>query len=545
MDIMSETAHEEISVIKGRDVAIPHSLRMVEDPFAGQYGDGILEPPYNLEFLALLLDHSNILPQCVEAMETNIDAFGFTLNPIGKADPENDGKLSREAEVEKRVVENFFSYCNPDIPYTQVRRRTRRDIESTGNGYWEIIRNATGEISWIEHIESYTMRMTKLDAENTDVKIKIRDDAENAYREEDFNKRFRRFVQIRNGVKVYFKEFGDPRIIDSRTGRVLNESALDSGDAISPATEVIHFKLYSPHTQYGVPRWIGNLLAVLGSRQAEEVNYEYFENNTVPPLALLVSGKLGENTVKRVQDFVDDHMRGRKGFHKMLVIEASPATQPVPGMPTPKVSIQFQPLSDAQQKDALFQNYDDTNREKIRSSFRLPPIYVGLTSDYTRATAHESKSIAEEQVFAPERADHDFVINRRLFPDMNIRYWEYKSLAPDTTDVEVMANVLDIFCRCGLTVREAREEMGRLLNRTLTDPEGSEGEYLDLPLSVYIETLRVGRGATGQGEVIEGIADEGKGETISKADLFLDSLLGIRKSLEEGEENGHSCPECS
>jgi PBSX family phage portal protein len=488
------------------------------------------------------MDHSNILSQCIEAMETNIDAFGYTLKPVGQADPENDGVFTAAAEDERHRLESFFAYCNPDIPYTQIRRRTRRDLESTGNGYWEIVRNAVGEISWIEHIESQTMRIVRLDAEYTEVKVKIRDDKTNEYREDDYRKRFRRFVQIRNGVKVFFKEFGDPRDIDSRTGRVLTAEEAEEENCI-PATEIIHFKLYSSHSSYGVPRWIGNLLAVLGSRQAEEVNYEYFENNTVPPLALLVSGRLGDGTVKRIQDFVDDHMKGRKGFHKMLVVEASPSTEVMPGAIPPRVSIQFQPLSDAQQKDALFDNYDKGNREKIRSAFRLPPIYVGLTTDYTRATAHESKSIAEEQVFSPEREDHDFIINRKLFPEMNVKYWEYKSQAPDTTDISVMSEVLDIFCRCGLTVREARDEMGRLLNRTLTVPEGAEPGYMDSPLSVYLEKLRAGVAELrSQQEVIDNT--ERDPEELNKADLFLNSLIGIRKSLESGDENDHSCPDC-
>ena len=52
-----------------------------------------------------------------------------------------------------------------------------------------------------------------------------------------------------------------------------------------PATEILHFRVHNPRSAYGVPRWIGNLLAVLGSRQAEEVNFLYFENKSVPPLA--------------------------------------------------------------------------------------------------------------------------------------------------------------------------------------------------------------------------------------------------------------------
>ncbi len=216
-----ETEEGLVTVIKGKDVNVPTSMKMAEDPFAGQYGDGILEPPYNIELLTELMDHSNILSQCVAAMETNIDGFGFTLDPVGKADPENDGKCIPEAEKERKWVTNFFDYCNPDLPFSQIRQRARRDLEATGNAYWEIIRDGKGEISWIEHIESHTMRLTKLDAELTNVNIRIRDDEENSYRDDAYRKRFRRYVQIRNGEKVYFKEFGDPRVIDSRSGKVV------------------------------------------------------------------------------------------------------------------------------------------------------------------------------------------------------------------------------------------------------------------------------------------------------------------------------------
>ena len=255
------------------------------------------------------------------------------------------------------------------------------------------------------------------------------------------------------------------------------------------------------------------------------MNYEYFENNTVPPMALLVAGTLDDKVVERIEDFINDEMKGRKSFNKFLVIEASPFEAQLPGTASPKVSVQFVPLSDAQQKDSLFDNYDRTNREKIRSSFRLPPIFVGLTSDYTRATARESREVAEEQVFGPERADHDFVINRLLFPAMKVRYWKYKSIPPKVNDFEIMSGVLDVFSRCGLTVREAREEISRLLNHSLTQID-EKSDWLDLPLQVYL-----GRLQHGETDIEKG-ASRGEREA-----LFLRSLIGIEKALEDGHED--------
>ena len=38
-------------MVKGRNIDFPVSQKIVSDPFAGYYGDGILEPPYNLDCL--------------------------------------------------------------------------------------------------------------------------------------------------------------------------------------------------------------------------------------------------------------------------------------------------------------------------------------------------------------------------------------------------------------------------------------------------------------------------------------------------------------
>ena len=493
-------------MIKGRENNFPVSRKITTDPFAGFYGDGIIQPPYNLDWLAQLPEHSNVLSQCIEAMEVNIDGFGFTLEPAFEFEPDNE-----EAIAEQKTIYHFFEFCNFELPYSQLRRRVRHDLELLGNAYWEVIRDGKGDIVWLEHIEGHKMRLTTLDREYTPVTYMIRDDDSNVLQEYPSRKRFRRYVQLKDGQQVYFKEFGDPRIIDSVTGCV-------NVDAELPATEIIHFKLYCPYSPYGVPRWIGNWLAVVGSRQAEEVNYEYFENNTVPPMALLVTGQLQDNIVERIRDYVNDEMKGRKSFNKILVIEAAPYEASL-GQDKRMIpaNIKFQPLSDAQQKDSLFDNYDKTNREKIRSSFRLPPIFVGLTSDYTRATAKESREVAEEQVFGPEREDHDFVINRLLFPAMVFHYWKYKSLPPKVNDIEVMGAALNTFSNCGLTVRESREEIMKLLNHPLSGID-ENADWLDMPLQIYLAKLN-------------------KGEVGDTEELLLKSLVNVEKALSEPHEH--------
>ena len=242
-------------------------------------------------------------------------------------------------------------------------------------------------------------------------------------------------------------------------------------------------------------------------------------------MALLVSGtQLDDKVVELIEDFINDEMKGRKSFNKMLIIEAT-SQNSLPGTSSNTPIVRFQHLSDAQQKDSLFDNYDKTNREKIRSSFRLPPIFVGLTSDYTLATARESREVAEEQVFQPERVDHDFVINRLLFPAMRVKYWRYKSLPPKVNDFDVMSGVLNVFSNCGLTVKELRDEISRLLNHPLSEID-EKSEWLNLPLQVYLAKLHNGELELEKGE-------SGKNNEA----LFLKSLIGIEKALSNDHEH--------
>src|SRR5262249_34309230 len=118
----------------------------------------------------------------------------------------------------------------------------------------------------------------------------------------------------------------------------------------APATETLHFTVPSTGPPYGVPRWIGALLSVLGSREMEEVNYLYFQNKSVPPLALLVSGgRLSDASIPRIERFIEENLKGKENFHKILILEAEGGGS---SGEMARAKIELHPLTDAQQQDA-------------------------------------------------------------------------------------------------------------------------------------------------------------------------------------------------
>lgn len=468
-------------------------------------GVGAVQPPYEPFVLLTLMEHSNSLRQCVDAYVTNIDAFGHRFDPVidltasdaddrlkqymksraaEKApgivddptlqipDPPQDRVDALKKETIERMreellsIQHFFEYACLDESFTSLRRKTRQDIETLGNAYWECIKAGDGSLAGFEYIPGFTVRHMPADRLPTPVLVKVKKDLFN-YTTVETRKYFRRFVQVFETRVIYFKEFGDPRVLSRKTGAyfasVEELKKLDVYD--EPASEIFHFKVHTSKSSYGIPRWIGTILSVLGSRQAEEVNHSYFENKSVPPLALLVSGgRISNQTVDRIKEFIENDIKGKKNFHKILVLEAeSPGTS---SFDQGRMKIDLKPLTSAQNNDALFQVYDQNNIDKVGMAFRLPRMLRGDIRDFNRSTADAAIEFAEQQVFKPERDEFDFIMNRKILPELGIRFWKFHSNAVEGHTSQEMAAMLVQLGTVGFLVpAEGRDLMEKIFNR--------------------------------------------------------------------------------
>lgn len=482
--------------------------QVTRDDYATAFTNlGAIDPVYDPEMLCLLFEHSNSLRQNVDAYAVNIDGFGHRFDPVfdlsskdvdqriadamlmdrqraldesmtstEAQDPtpqevaEVKKRIERRMRIEKNKLQMFFEFCSPDTSFVTLRKRTRQDLEVMGNAYWEVLKNGEGEIAQFVYVPGFTMRLLPLDMDPVLVKHRVRV-SDLSFDDVEYTTRLRRYVQIVEGRAAFFKGFGDPRIISSESGAVFDslEQMKEIEPTARPANEVLHFNIHSPRSPYGVPRWIGNLLAVIGSRQAEEVNFNYFENKSVPPLAILVSGgRMAQSSVERVESYIEANLKGKRNFHKILVIEAESAQGggKASDSNTAKMKIDIKPLTGAQHSDALFQEYDERNIDKVGQSFRLSRMLRGDIRDFNRATAEAAMVFAEMQVFEPERQEFDFILNRKILTALGIRFWKIVSLAPVMRDPSAMASILKDLSNAGvLTPEEARDLAGDVFNR--------------------------------------------------------------------------------
>ena len=97
-----------------------------------------------------------------------------------------------------------------------IRRKLRRQMESVGYGFIEVLRNMAGDVVGLRSVETAHVRMVKLDAP-IQVKKKIERDGKEV--ELTLWERERRFAQtVALKQQVYYREFGTTRQINRDTG---------------------------------------------------------------------------------------------------------------------------------------------------------------------------------------------------------------------------------------------------------------------------------------------------------------------------------------
>ncbi len=404
----------------------------------------IIEPPFKPAVLRALTTTNNVLLQCIAAMEVSIDGTGFTIEPV--ATEVDEGKTTgSDKDPEKAALVDFFDEPYPSKSMVSIRRSVRNDMESTGNGYMEVIRNAADEVLMLNHLSAVDMRLLRLDdavpvdklltRRGKQIKVKVR-------------ARERRFVQRINGHNIYFKEFGSQRDLDRNTGKWA-----PSGQRLGiqqRASEVIHLKvLDDPKSPYGLPRWINQLPSVLGSRKAEEFNLEFFDSGGLPPVLVVVQGGYLSDGVK---ESLQAHLGGTaKNKHRAAIVEATSSSGSLDSSGSVKVTVER--FGTERQQDSMFQQYDKNAEEHVRTAFRLPPMFIGRAQDYNFATAMTGFMVAEAQVFATERLQFDETM-WWLISAMGFTNYTYKSKPLSLTHAENQLKALELANTGDFAVKE-------------------------------------------------------------------------------------------
>jgi PBSX family phage portal protein len=419
-------------------------------------------------------------------MVTNIISYGYRVVP-------RYPNVEMDAS-EVNELESFIEFANPEESLVAINEKLVSDFEVYGFGMHEVMRSKNGKIAAIRPLSAHSMFLLRKTDEDEWVEITNKVKRGKRFVTVRDRKRFRRYVQQIGSTRIYYKEFGDPRRMNYKTGAYETDEKPIDDEWL--ATEVLHRRQYDKDP-YGTPRWISQMPNILGSREAEEVNLRYFEDNTVPPMIMSVSGgRLTRTSFQEIKELLNREGVGKERQNQIILIEALPETSGLDDKGN--VQIKIDKLADVRPSDGLFKDYDEGNIAKVRSSFRLPPVVIGLSQDVTFATANVSAFVAETQVFLPERRGHDEFFNKMLVNHprgLNLQTVRLESKGPAITNPEqVIKTMTALNVMGGLTPRKAIDLANEAMQLTIPQypAENEEGweEWMDRPISLALKNPR-------------------------------------------------------
>lgn len=524
-------------------LAIQPTALEADDEFAPFFKTGsalgdkvdIIQPPYNLTTLAGLCQVNNALSPAIEAMVNNIDGTGYSIRlkdmedddeddgESGDDDSEEDDDGDTEVKIKQEKIEAFFDEVFPQMSFVTVRKKLRRDLETSGNAYMEVLRNIKGDLVFLRYVRAKDVRMVKLDAPITkDVEI-VRNGQRTTVA---MMATERRYAQIVGNKVVFFKEMNASRELHKTEGLWDGSDLLSTEDhVVKPedrANELIHLtNIPDMRSPYGIPRWIPQLPSVLGSRKAEEHNLEFFDSGGIPPvLVTIAGGKAAEGG----QAAIDNFFSGRsKNKQRGVVMEILP----IGGTLEKEASgtkVEVHRFGAEQVKDSMFEEYDNKCEKRVRRSFRLPPLFVGMAEDFSFATAFASYTVAEAQVFEPEREEFDEMVNNLIMPELDPEgLFEFMSLPITVNDTLQRLDAIKIALEAGgIDAEGVIEALNDLVNLDLKfDPDAKQNVTDISGTVVNLPGDQVTGAASASGNVAPGQQSAPAGPT-AKSDNIID-----------------------
>jgi len=461
-------------------------------------GDAIEKVPFDIDKWVLAPEISTRLSACIFVRSRNTAGMGYELIPkknvqrelekYRKESSEEENRKKDELvaniQAEKDKAEELLENPNPKKSFMKIMQMVIADKEAVGNGYLEVRREPLsaqgkkeGEPMYLDRVFGHSIRR----------KVKGG------------------FVELVNSKTVkHYKEWGDKRIINKKTGKEHNPG---KDGAITPedrATELIPF-IVDPirRTKYGMPRHISCGPTIAGNRFASERNAVFFENDATPRMAIVVQGpyRLSKESRDDIKEFIETKGKGKDGAGRVLVIQAGKKEGSV--TESEDVKITFEKLTVGLAEEASFLKYQDRGDREIAEAFNLHPVF--FEKDATRASANIGRSITLDQVFEPELADHEYILNQTIIKALGVELIQLRLKRPKIVDEEGQATIFQKLHRIGgITPNDIRDFLGK--------PRFKEN-WGDYPLALALQQLKVPQDRS-QGDLVTGLLNVGGGDKL-------------------------------
>lgn len=367
----------------------------------------LIPPPYSPKSFLTLYESNPIFWRCVNQLAIDVAGLGWNLQLR---------EDKKESVIELKRLKEFIAHPNPEDSFRSILKRLLIDWGIIGWFGIEVARNNKGDIKDIYHVPAHTLNV---------------------------HKGKKKYCQLRNNKKVWFKKLGEARDISSKDGKQR------AGLGKDKANEMIFYKNYYPKSDYyGVPNIISAVGDVVGLIGLRDYNLAFFENYGIPAGLIVLEGEWEDGSDDMVRDFLNKELKGGENAHRTLVV-----TQPA------ECKFKYEKLG-VEVKEGSFRLYEQARRDDILIAYSMPPERIGIriVGKLGGNVAREATETYVQGVVEPLQLDLEDIINEKL---LQSEVYELKFKNIDLRDHDALVTRLVSEIGSGMKMpNEARNELG-------------------------------------------------------------------------------------
>jgi len=311
-------------------------------------------------------------------------------------------------------------------------------------------------------------------------------------------RRWRLIIHERRGQYVYFQQFGDPRIVDSRTGAVIGNYALGQWPDMKVfppsvwANELlIDINPEPTWSPYGAPWWWGDQELVLGLMGAEAAVHSGIVSPKIPRVIISVLGTAVAKQIQRQKEISDKARENApEKTNEVLYLEVTPPGDIDLGEDGGNKG---RPVSVDQIKvipDDMYGPFIDRARKIIRGTKGLSNKALGESEDDSFASAESSLIMDDHQVYGPERRRTMNWLDP-LWHAMRVRFHQMTLRGPKIMSSDQREKWLRLAKELGA---DTPERSRQLISREIgEDWPQIEGDWGDQPWDLTLAAAKMGQ----------------------------------------------------
>jgi len=406
----------------------------------------IINPAYNVEYLINIYYDDADYRAAVDTRSTATSGLGWRIEPLPWVESPD--------EAQKERLRQILSYPSNEMSTAEILVAINRDMLAAGFGCMEVERNPKASIEQSLNGYTYAPAYVTRQAKDEDLYYQIAGKTVTVFRK--LGGKYENSPNAIVGVtrKTLPEEMGqalafmtpkqtvqwnrrDPdlklNLVDIRTEDYL----VQEKTRVVSTNEILKFhRMAANDSYYGVPEIISAFRDYLAARYIREMNNNFFDNNTIPPLLVTCIGEnLGPDDVRNIKSAIMKN-RGKQAFHKAVYLELPMGAE-----------LKIEPLTQFIEKEGTHLQTLEVASEMIHRALRVPRTLTGVIEGVSGEAIEAAGRRFADTVAKPDQDLIEYRMNWMFNRYLGITDYRFQLVQLNLTSEREQAEIDDLYLR--------------------------------------------------------------------------------------------------